>query len=134
MNEYNTDEKKEYTERTAAKPQFHFDDNLSGGMPEDINRSIRLFKNTGRHIELFKSEGAKNIAFATAGYFHRLMENKDFRENSDIILLSLLNPVDYSALAEIMQIDCARFYENVYVFDDHGFLRTTVSVLLSNNK
>ncbi|MHB1545150.1 MAG: hypothetical protein ACYCV8_00625, partial [bacterium] len=134
MNEYNLDEKKEYTERTAAKPNFSFGDNGIQTVPNELKNNIQFFKNTGKHIELFKGKAGNNLVLTGAEYFHRIIENKDFSENSDIILFNLLNPVDSSEFIELIKSDCGNNYKNIYIFDDKGLLSPQFTEVIENNK
>ncbi len=141
MNEYCPDEKKEYTERTAVKPDFFLinngnDINLSDTYK--LQRNIQLFKNTGRHIEFFKGESEvtniNNLILTDAKNFHRIIENKSFSENSDIILFNLLNPIDDSSLIGIIKSECGIFYKNVYIFDSYSLLTSRLIDIFKNNK
>jgi NAD-dependent dihydropyrimidine dehydrogenase PreA subunit len=135
MNEYNLDEKKEYTERTAAKPHFSFENNDKQTIiPYEQEKNIQFFKNTGEHIKLFKGKTADNLVLTNAEYFHRIIENKNFSENSDIILFNLLNPVDSPEFIELIKSDCGNYYKNIYIFDDKGLLRQQLTDVLKNNK
>jgi NAD-dependent dihydropyrimidine dehydrogenase PreA subunit len=134
MNEYGLDEKKEYTERTAAKPHFSFESNDKQTILCELKQNIQFFKNTGKHIELFKGKTSGNLVLTDAEYFHRIIENKNFSENSDIILFNLLNPVDSSGFVELIKSGCGNFYKNIYIFDDKDLLRQQLADILENNK
>ncbi len=134
MNEYNLDEKKEYTERTAAKPHLPFENNGEQTITYELKKNIQFFKNTGEHIKLFKGKTADNLVLTDAEYFHRIIENQNFSENSDIILFNLLNPVDSSEFIELIKSDCGNYYKNIYIFDDKGLLRQQLADILENNK
>ncbi len=134
INEYNLDEKKEYTERTAAKPDFSFENNGKQTIPYELKKNIQFFKNTGKHIELFKGKTRDTLVLTDAEHFHRVIENKDFSENSDIILFNLLNPVDSLGFIELIKSDCGNFYKNIYIFDDKDLLRQQLTDILKNNK
>ncbi len=138
MNEYYAYEKKEYTERTAAKIDFSFanfgDNNDKANIICDLSQNVQLFKNTGKHVEFFKGNSQSNLIFTDSKYFHRIMENRTFSENSDIILFNLINPVDYSHLTELVKSNCANFYKNIFIFDDYALLRYQLADFLKNNK
>ncbi|MHB8232120.1 MAG: indolepyruvate ferredoxin oxidoreductase subunit alpha [bacterium] len=134
MNEYNPDEKKEYTERTAAKPHFSFENNNEPTIPFDIKNNIQFLKNTGKHIELFKGLVSNNLVLTDAKYFHRIIENREFSENSDIILFNLLNPIDSEEFIKLIKEDCGNLYKNIYIFDDNALLRQQLADILENNK
>jgi NAD-dependent dihydropyrimidine dehydrogenase PreA subunit len=133
MNEYNPDEKKEYTERTAAKPNFSFR-NSDKSAVYDLKENIQFFKNTGKHIDIFKGEKHGNLVLTDAKYFHRIIENKSFTKNSDIVLFSLINPVDSSEFVELIKSECCNFYKNIYIFDDYGLLTRQLADIFSVNK
>lgn len=130
LNEYNPEEKKEYTERTAAKAHFNLA-NANGNDTEKqdktVKQDIQLFKNTGKHVMLFKGESPSNLFFTSSEYFPRLIENNSIAKNSDIILFNLLNPIDFSALKEILEKEDGGQYTNAYICDDTGFIRRAIT-------
>ena len=136
MNEYGIDEKKEYTERTAAKPHLSlsFEGDDGHAITYDLKKNIQFFKNTGGHIKLFKGKTGDNLVLTDAAYFHRIIENKNFSENSDIVLFNLLNPVDSSEFLELIKSNCGSYYKNIYIFDDKTILRQQLADVLENNK
>jgi len=136
MNEYGLDEKKEYIERTAAKPHLSLSLESGGGQNAayDLKKNIQFFKNTGEHIKLFKGKTGDNLVLTDAAYFHRIIENKKFSENSDIILFNLLNPLNSSELLELIASSCGSYYKNIYIFDDKDLLRHQITGILESNK
>jgi hypothetical protein len=143
MNEYILEEKKEYTERTASRPDFTLK-NLtdayykSTGEEKGLIQNIQSFKNTGKHIEFFKksyeNSAENNLIFTDAKNFHRIIENKKFSENSDIVLFYLLNPINYFELNEIIKSYSGGFYKNIYIFDSYSLLNSKLINVIENNK
>ncbi|MHB1697068.1 MAG: 4Fe-4S binding protein [bacterium] len=134
INEYNPDEKKEYTERTAAKPNFSFENNNEYAITNDVRKNIQFLKNTGEHIKLFKGKTGDNLVLTDAKYFHRIIENTEFSENSDIILFNLLNPIDSEEFIKLIKEYCGNLYKNIYIFDNNALLRQQLADIFKNNK
>ncbi len=143
MNEYILEEKKEYTERTASRPDFalkNLADAYSKNNDEDkgLLQNIQSFKNTGKHIEFFKksseNSGENNLILTDAKNFHGIIENKKFSKNCDIILFYLLNPISYLELNEIIKAECGSFYKNIYIFDSYSLLNLQLINIIKNNK
>ncbi len=143
MNEYILEEKKEYTERTASRPDFTLKNltdaySKNTGEEKGLLQNIQSFKNTGKHIAFFKksseSSAENSLIFTDAKNFHRIIENKKFSENSDIILFYLINPINYFELNEIIKANCGGFYKNIYIFDSYSLLNFQLINIIENNK
>ncbi len=130
MYEYNPDEKKEYTERTAAKQRISFGNGGGISFPSDIKLDMSLYKNTGGRIKLFKGNNPHSLILTDANHFDRIIEDKEIKEDYDIILFNLLNPVDSSGFAELIKNGCKDFYKNIYIFDDYGLLYRQIEDIL----
>ena len=106
---------------------------MFAGIFEKLNILFQLISNSLFAV-VFKGKTSDNLALTDAEYFHRIIENKNFSENSDIILFNLLNPVDSSEFIKLIKSDCGNYYKNIYIFDDKGLLRQQLADVLENNK
>ncbi len=134
INEYNIEEEKEYTERTASKPNFSLMDNGKETVSYELRNNIQFFKNTGKYIELFKGKTQNNLILTDAEYFNKIIENKNLSDNSDIILFNLINPVDSIGFIELIRSDGGNNYENIFIFDSKGLLGQSVKDILEDDK
>ncbi|MCL4321773.1 MAG: hypothetical protein M0016_02040 [Deltaproteobacteria bacterium] len=134
--EFKPDEFKEYTERTEKKQLLQLNNDGDEKISPDLNlkQNFRYFRNIGKSFELFKGKNRNNLIFCDGKNFHRIIEDLELSENSDIILFNLLNPLETEGLTDIIKEGCNDYYKNIYIFDYYNILRFQLSELITGGK
>ncbi len=136
--EFKLGKREAYTERTEKKQslQLKTKNSYGAGKKLDIGlkQSLRYFKNIGKSFEIFKGKNSDNLVFSDAKNFHKILEDTEFSENSDIILFNLLNPFETDELNDVIKNHCNDYYKNIYIFDDYHILRYPLVKFVKSSK
>lgn len=127
-----------YTDRTEKKQLLKLrtenHDDSDKKLDIDLKQNFRYLKNIGKPFEIFKGKNSNNLIFTDATNFHKISEDAELSENSDIILFNLLNPFEMVELTDAIKNRCNDSYKNVYIFDDYYILRYQLTKFLEDSK